>query len=74
MHPQASVCGNLMWQVRRPLPIVAAVVIASLASSCTVPQALPLAATAPTETRPPRPLTLTIAHTNDVSGYLEPCG
>jgi 2',3'-cyclic-nucleotide 2'-phosphodiesterase (5'-nucleotidase family) len=32
------------------------------------------AAPTPAPTPTPAPITITIAHTNDVAGYLEPCG
>jgi hypothetical protein len=56
-------------RLKKPLALFAIVAILIGASACSVaPTALP----APTA--PPGPVSLVIAHTNDVSGYLEPCG
>lgn len=52
----------------RLLALIAAVILAGLGTACGVP------VPAPTATPTPQPIALTIAHTNDVAGYLEPCG
>ncbi|MDP3046844.1 MAG: hypothetical protein Q8O07_05140 [Chloroflexota bacterium] len=52
----------------RLLALIAAVILAGLGTACGAP------VPAPTAPPAPKPITLTIAHTNDVAGYLEPCG
>jgi 2',3'-cyclic-nucleotide 2'-phosphodiesterase (5'-nucleotidase family) len=51
-----------------PVAISALCSFALLASGCA------LATPTPAPTPMPAPITITIAHTNDVAGYLEPCG
>jgi hypothetical protein len=65
--------GNLLTRrAIHPLATIAALVLAGLVTSCAGPA--PAATALPTATTEPLPIALVIAHTNDVAGYLEPCG
>jgi 2',3'-cyclic-nucleotide 2'-phosphodiesterase (5'-nucleotidase family) len=58
------------------LALVLVLTLAASGVSCGAPT--PALIMTPTPLLPatptPRPIALTIAHTNDVAGYLEPCG
>jgi hypothetical protein len=60
--------GPLRERCRFILAMLITLALAGVGTSCGAPAPAPAATTAP------KPITLTIGHTNDVAGYLEPCG